>query len=340
MNVLVTGGAGYVGSRLVPALLTAGHRVAVLDKLIFGDESLSAVRSAIKLYPIDLRDVTVEHLRGVDAILHLAGISNDPSAAFNPAANTAINLEGTLHLANVAKAVGVGRFVFASSCSVYYSEQWSDQTHDESNPIQPLAPYSWSKHQAELGLLALHGPGFAPVIFRKGTIYGSSPRMRYDLVVNTFTCDAYAKQRLTIHCGGKMSRPLLHIEDAIAAYMKALTAPVELVGGRIFNVLSENYTVMQLAKLVQQAVQRLTSSKIELDVQSVGIARSYRVTGERFARELGFSPSGNIDAEVTAMWSELEAGLDPTAPIHYNIRWFELLSDMETRLRRMGGSVF
>ena len=340
MNVLVTGGAGYIGCRLVPWLLEAGHSVQVIDKLQFGDEGLSAVSDRIQLVPMDVRAIGPENLKGVDAIIHLAGLSNDPTAEFNPEANKSMNLDATVRLGRLAKEQGVRRFVFASSCSIYYTTTPDDVLRDEEYPVDPQAPYSWSKRQAEIGLMELANNGFTVTALRKGTVYGQSPRMRYDLVINTFVRDAYAKRRLTLHAGGRMWRPMLHVEDAAKAYVEVLAAPEKAVSGQILNVLSGNFPVLKLAHEVRRALEHQKGIRLDLDVQQVGVSRSYRVDGSRFREVIGFEPSLDIVSSAGEMWNELEKGVDIENPIYYNIRWLELMSDMQRRLKAMGGSLF
>src|SRR5882672_10642834 len=176
---MATGGAGYVGCRLVPALVEMGADVHVVDKLVFGEQGLEGLRDGIELLRSDIRTLDVDDLKGIDVVVHLAGLSNDPTAEFNPAANKAINLDATVRLAHLAKEAGVRRFIFASSCSVYYTEVPDDSLRDETDRVEPKAPYSWSKRQAEMRVLELASPDFCPVILRKGTVFGYSPRMRF-----------------------------------------------------------------------------------------------------------------------------------------------------------------
>jgi nucleoside-diphosphate-sugar epimerase len=336
----VTGGAGYIGCRLVPGLLEAGHSVRVVDKLQFGEEGLSGVRDRIELVPSDVRALQMRDLQGINAIIHLAGLSNDPTAEYNPEANKSMNLDATVQLARLAKEAGVGRFIFASSCSIYYTMTPDNELRNEEYPVNPEAPYSWSKRQAEIGLMELADERFCVTVLRKGTVYGQSPRMRYDLVINTFARDAYAKRRLTLHAGGRMWRPMLHIDEAVKAYLTVLSAPEEKVRGQIFNVLSDNFQVVKLAHEVRRALEHQKGIRLDLDIQQVGVSRSYRVDGTKFQNVLGFQPSFEIVSAADEMWDELEKGVDIEDPIYYNIRWIELLCDMERRLQAMGGGPF
>jgi nucleoside-diphosphate-sugar epimerase len=337
MKILVTGGYGYIGSRLVPALLNAGHKVRVLDKLLFGDEGLGSCRDRIEVVVDDIRTVGPEVCDGMDAVIHLAGLSNDPTAEYNPEANKSINAEGTVRIARLARERGVRRFIFASSCSIYYTLHPDGKVKTEESPVEPQAPYSWSKRQAELGLLELADRKFCPLALRKGTVYGQAPRMRYDLVINAFTRDAFAKRRLTIHAGGRMWRPMLHIDDAVDAYLLALNAPDHLVHGRALNVLSDNYEVIKLAHEVRRTLEGHKGIRLDLDIQQVGVSRSYRVDGTRFRDGIGFEPKHSMASAVDEMWDHLETGVDFEDPIYYNIRWLELLCAMEQRLKAMGG---
>jgi nucleoside-diphosphate-sugar epimerase len=337
-RILVTGGAGYIGCVLVPRLLGAGYRVRVLDKLVFGAAGLERVRDRIELVAGDIRSLDPTVFAGVTSVVHLAGLSNDPTAEFNPAANMAINTQGTLSLAEQCKQAGIERFVFASSCSLYYTPEPDETLHTETQPIDPKAPYARSKYEAELGLNKLADDSFCPVSLRQGTVFGPSPRSRYDLVVNTFTKDAYTQRRLTVHAGGRMWRPMLHIDDACDAYIEALVAPAAAVGGRAYNVFSGNFQVLNIAHEIRRILEHKHNIRLELDVQQVGSARSYRADGVAFEKTFGRPLNRGLDEAVEGLWCELEQGTDPEDAIHYNIRWLELLTDMNQRLSDMGGT--
>lgn len=334
-KVLVAGGAGYIGCKLVPALLEAGYEVKVFDKLFFGEEGLAAVRDEIELEVGDLREITEKSLEGIDVVVNMAGLSNDPTAEYNPDANRTMNTEAALHLARLCKSVGIRRYVFASSCSIYYSLTPDDDLRDEAFPVDPTAPYSRSKYMAECGLLELMDENFAPVILRKGTVFGQSPRMRYDLVVNAFTKDAFKNRRLVLHNNGRMWRPLLSIDDAVRAYLAVLEVPAEKVHGKIFNVLNDNYQVVQIAYEVRRTLERLKGVQLDLQKQEIGPVRSYRVDGTRFRETLGIEFNKNMSSAIEQIWDKLEAQVDCDHPIYYNLAWLELLIDMERRLKAM-----
>ncbi len=210
MKVLVVGGAGYIGCVLVRELLSRGHGVRVWDRLFFGDEGLADVRSRFELEVGEIRRISASELEGTDAVINLAGISSDPTAEFRPDLTHEMNVIGAIQLAEACKRAGVRRYLFASSCSVYDSNVVSDETDvllDERSRVQPTSAYSKSKVEAEQGLLALADDTFGPVLVRKGTVYGLSPRMRYDLVINTLLKDALSRGVMTLHAGGRSGDP-------------------------------------------------------------------------------------------------------------------------------------
>src|SRR5215831_18686683 len=244
-TLLVAGGAGYIGSVLVPRLLDRGYRVRVLDRLYFGEDALAAVRDRVELVVADVRDIPATALDGVDGVINLSGLSNDPTAEFDPEANWQMNAIATETLGQECVKRGIERYVFASSCSLY--DGLPPGMHDETAPIVPQAAYATSKRYGEEALLKLVDDGLCPVLLRNGTVYGWSPRMRYDLVVNTFVKDALLAGRLMLHGGGWMWRPLVDVRDVSDALIAAYEAPAELVRGEIFNVLHSNYQIRELA---------------------------------------------------------------------------------------------
>lgn len=336
--ILVTGGAGYIGNVLVRELLDRGKSVRVFDKLYFGRDSLEDVISRIELVQGDIRSFDDRILDGVDGVIHLAALSNDPCAEYHPSANMEINAGGTDKLARACKKKGIKRFVLASSCSIYYTLDPDDTFKCEDEEVCPTAPYSLSKKKAEDALLALVDENFCPVILRKGTVFGFSPRMRYDLVVNTFVKDAYANSLLTIHAGGEMWRPLVDIKDAVEAYILLLSAPEEKVRGEIFNLAHKNYRILELAHWVKEVLK--PRRKIEVDVRYFPPvkSRSYRVSFDKITSKLGFEAKRGIAQAVNEMWEIIESGKynDFDNPLYYNIRWMCMLADMESKLKEIG----
>jgi len=326
MNVLVVGGAGYVGCVLVRELLGRGYGVRVLDRLFFGDDGLRDVADRIELIEGDMRALPPSLFDGIDAVVNLGGLSNDPTAEYNPTANHEMNTVAAAQLAEACVEQGVPRYVLASSASIYDRgalDERHDALLDEDSAVHPTATYSVSKREAELRLLQLTSDAFTPVILRKGTIFGFSPRMRYDLVVNTFVKDALAHGAIALHCGGELWRPLVSVRDAARAYALALEAPKELVAGEIFNVVRRNYRISELALRVREV---LRAHGVACDLRpdyAERKVRTYRVAGTKMQRLLGFEPADDVDGAVAEMIERVRAGVaaDFDNPRYYNIEW-------------------
>jgi nucleoside-diphosphate-sugar epimerase len=335
--VLVTGGAGYVGCQLVPALLDAGYRVRVFDIMFYGDAGLDKVRDRIEVLEGDIRFVRPELLDGVSAIINLAGLSTEPAAEYRPEANHEINFKAAVELARLAKQKKVGRFVQASSGSIYdvgAGHPEKDIMHTEESPVQPFRVYSISKRAAEEEILAMADNSFTPVVIRKGSIYGYSPRMRFDLVVNAFVLNALQVGRLVLHNGGEMWRPLLSIQDATAAYQLMLEAPADKVKGEIFNVTSGNYRISELALRVQK---KLSDVGVRCDIDpdyNYRNLRSCQASGHKIAERLGFAPKVTVEETVVDLVQKIRGGIfhDVNDPSFHNIRWLDLLEDVRGKL--------
>lgn len=319
-SVLVTGGAGYVGSLLVPALLEAGHRVTVLDLYIYGEDVFGPAGTHPRLRQVkgDLRDpdAVAAALEGCDAVIHLACISNDPSFDLDPALGRSINHTCFLPLVRRAKAAGVERFIYASSSSVYGVQDVPDVT--EEVPLKPLTDYSRFKALCEAELLAERAPGFAALVVRPATVCGWAPRLRLDLTVNLLAAQAINNRRITVF-GGVQKRPNIHIRDMVALYADVLGRPAGQIDGRIYNVGFENRTVMQIAELVRDAV----GGEVEIAVLPTEDLRSYHISSERIRRELGFVPRHGIGDAVAELAEAFRRGLVPgwaTDPRYVNIK--------------------
>ena len=336
-KILVVGGAGYVGAVLVEELLKRGYAVKVFDRLTFGACGLRDVCDRVELVVGDMRVMEASVMADVSAVVNLGGLSNDPTAEFNPRANYEMNTQATQRLAALAKAAGVPRFVLASTCSIYdqgVEDPEADLILDETAPVSPRAAYSSSKFEAEQLLLAMTDEQFAPVVLRKGTIYGHSPRMRFDLVVNTFVKDALTRGRITMHYGGEMWRPLVDVRDAARAYIACLEADVDKVRGQIFNVVFRNMRISELALRVRDALAALgIGLEIVADYGYEGV-RNYRVSARKIERVLGFRPVVTIEESVASCVEKLRAL--PIAelehPRYCNIRWLMLLEEAESVL--------
>lgn len=299
-RVLVTGGAGYIGSVLVPELLHQKWQVRVVDNLYFGKQSLQPVLNRIELIKTDIREVNAKIMQGVDAVVHLAALSNDPMANFAPDVNFSVNTEGTIRLARMAKEAGVRRFVFASSCSIYHRERQNHQLKHEESWVDPKEHYSRSKYFAEQSILAMANDKFAVTALRKGTVVGYSPRLRFDLAANTMIKTALTTGRVIVFDGSQY-RPIVDVRDAARAYLMVLRAPVEKVRGQIFNVVGKNYTMLQLADRVAKSLKQLLKTTYPVEVKSRIKDRTYRVSAAKIKRILGFKPKFSIEKSVASL---------------------------------------
>jgi nucleoside-diphosphate-sugar epimerase len=331
-TILVAGGAGYIGCVLIPKLLDRGYRVRLLDRLYFGEEALASFRDRIELVVADVRQVPDSALEGIDGVINLSGLSNDPTAEFNPEANWEMNAVATETLGRACVERGIERYVFASSCSLY--DGMPAGMHGEEAPIEPRAAYATSKRYGEEKLTEMAGEGLCPVMLRNGTVYGWSPRMRFDLVVNTFVKDALLKGALSLHGGGWMWRPLVDVQDCSDAMIAAFEAPAAKVRGEIFNVVHSNYQIRELAMIVAGSVQ-LTGREVRLEeAPAPKLSRDYECANAKLSTTLGFIPSRSVLESVTEMLAAVE-DYEPaqlTDPHCYNIRWLELLCEVKPAL--------
>lgn len=306
-KILVTGGAGYVGSILVPKLLESQYSVRVLDRFFFGAETLNASLShpQITICKGDIRSIAKKELRGVDVVIHLASISNDPTCEIDQDATKSINYEGTLRLAELSKAAGVKRFIFSSSCSVYGSVD--DVGLTEESHLEPVSLYATTKMMSEKAILKLSDLRFAVTILRNATIYGVSPRMRFDLVVNLMTLSAFKKRQIYILGGGRQWRPNVHVEDVADAFMTVIGASVDKVEGQIFNVGSsgQNHQIIQIAKMVKNVVADTTIEIIPSDPDK----RDYNVNCDKIKKVLNYETKKNIMDGIVEIYDGLKNGI-------------------------------
>jgi nucleoside-diphosphate-sugar epimerase len=343
-KILLVGGAGYVGSVLTHELLERGYAVRILDRLYFGDIGLCDHRDRVELVAGDMRTLAGDVLKDVEAVINVGGLSNDPTAEYNPRANYEMNTLAAKRLADLCVDHGVQRYLFASSCSIYdrgVGDETRDVMLDEKAEVDPRAAYSRSKYDAERLLLDMAGDDFCPVILRKGTLYGFSPRMRYDLVVNTFVKDALSKGYLTVHYGGEMWRPLVEVRDAARAYIACLRAEQEKVKEQIFNISFTNFRISELALRVRETFRSLGHDiDIRSDYGYRGV-RSYRVSSAKIQRVLGFRPKVTVEESVKHMVEQIRAyGYDDFSnPRYHNIRWMRLLEEAQ-KVIAVTGSVF
>ena len=325
-NVLVTGGAGYVGAILVPKLLKEGYRVKVLDLYIYGEDVLAQVKDNPYLEEIkgDLRDESLvsKCMEGIDAVIHLACISNDPSFELNPNLGKSINYDGTVRLFDIAKEKGVKRFIYASSSSVYGIKDEENVTEElERNP---LTDYSKYKALCEDYILEKQSDDFTVLVLRPATVCGYSPRQRLDLTVNILTNHAVNKGKIKVF-GGEQRRPNIHIQDITDLYIKTLEYPKEKIAGKIFNAGYENYKVIEIAQMVKDV---LTDDELEVNVESTDDNRSYHVSSEKIKRELGFTPHHTVEEAISDLTEAFKAGKfsDPMNNIrYYNIKTMQAI---------------
>ncbi len=333
--ILVTGGAGYIGAVLVQELVKKGEKVRVFDKLYFGEQALSEVKNKIELIQGDVRQFPDTALENVKAVIHLGSLSNDPTAEFDPKANHEINCEGTMRVAEACKRKGVKRFSFASSCAIYGFHV--DSIANEDFPVNPQSEYAQSKLDAEEGLKSLISDNFCPIIFRQATVFGFSPRHRWDLVVNTMTKDAFDKGRIFIYCAGDNWRPLVHVKDVALAHIEAINADEKKVKGQIFNLVHKNYRILELGHWVADILKKQKSINVEA-LFGKKESRSYRVSPDKLKNTLGFEPKHTVQEAVEEIWEHLTCGryTDFANPVYYNIDWMKLLVDMEQKLKIIG----
>jgi nucleoside-diphosphate-sugar epimerase len=331
--IAVTGGAGYIGIELVEQLVRRGERVRVIDRFFWGTAGLELLPD-VELVPRDVRDLRDEDLAGVDAVCHLAGLSNDPTADLDPHANWQMNTVATDELANACIRNGVTRLTFGSSGSIY-DGLGSDVVLDEDVPVRPIGPYSESKYEAERRLLAAGERGLEVVVMRQGTVGGYSRRMRYDLVVNTFVKDALLKRQLFLHEGGTMWRPLVDVQDVAAAHIAALDARGANVAGRVFNVVQDNYQIRELAMFVAEAVEGIVGAVKLTEIPAPGRVRDYRASNTRLTEATGFTPSRTVKDSIDSILHDMGEvdSQELLHPRYYNLRWMQLLTEVHPALK-------
>lgn len=292
MRVLVTGHRGYIGSVLVPLLLERDHEVSGLDSDLFRACTFDGELAVIPELIGDVRDVELENVQGFDAIIHLAGLSNDPLGDYNPSLTEDINHQGSVRIARLAKEAGVSRFLFASSCSNYGGG--GQDFLDENARFNPVTPYGVSKVEVENDVGPMADDDFSPTFLRASTAYGMSPRIRFDLVVNNLTAWAFTTGEVHLKSDGSPWRPLVHVEDICRAYVSILEADRELVHGQAFNIgtTSENYQIREVAEIVHDVV---PNCEIGFAEGAEPDKRCYRVDCNLLSRTVhGFKPQWTV----------------------------------------------
>jgi nucleoside-diphosphate-sugar epimerase len=329
-TVLVTGGAGYVGAVLVPELLRRGHRVRVLDLYLYGRDVLDAVKAHPQLTEIvgDIRssESVRKAVDGVDVVIHLACISNDPSFELDPELGRSINFDAFEPLVDASVAAGVERFIFASSSSVYGVSD--APVVDEDHPLNPLTDYSRYKAMCEPILFSRQSPSFTTVAIRPATLCGYSPRQRLDLTLNILTTHAYHRGKIRVF-GGEQLRPHLHIKDMCRYYVSLVERSATEIAGRVWNASAQEDRVADLAKLVGRIVGERLERNIGIETVPTDDPRSYRAAGHRIRDELGLAPAHTIQDAITELVDAFEAGLLPDAfdaDRYHNVRLMKRMS--------------
>jgi nucleoside-diphosphate-sugar epimerase len=325
MNVLVTGGAGYIGSVLSRILLEKGYDVTCLDRLFFGTDPTKDIADKITLIKDDVRWFNPEILENVDAIFDLAALSNDPSGELEPRKTLDINYRGRVRVAKLAKKYGIKKYVLASTCSVY---GFQEGIITEESGLNPLTTYAKANMMAEKEVLPLADKTFSATVLRQATVYGFSYRMRFDLAINGMVLGFYRNGKIPIMRDGKQWRPFINVNDTSNAFIKVLEAEPELVSGQVFNVGSDeqNVQIFDLAKLVAESI------GIPFNYEWYGSpdTRSYRVSFSKIKETLNFMPQITIGKGARNVFDALKEGkLNPDDPRTITVKWYKHLLEMQ-----------
>lgn len=341
-TVLVLGGGGYIGSVISEMLLDLGHRVRILDRLFFGRAALSPLekREGLSIVKEDTRYAGTSVFDGIDVVMDLAGISNDPASDLAPRITEDINLGGAIHMAQLAKQAGVPRYIYSSSCSIYGHGNGNGERLCECATKSPVSLYARTKIGAEDALGQLNDDRFTVTFLRNATVYGLSYRMRFDLVINLMTLYAYKHRRLFVMGGGQQWRPLIHVRDVARAFIMVMDAPDDKVSGQAFNVGSndQNYQIYRIAQMVRDVVPHTDLEVVPDDPDK----RSYNVNFEKIERVLGFRPEKTPYEGIVEVKQALEQGRVDDSIRTKTVHYYQYLLDAEQLLQDVSynGRVF
>jgi nucleoside-diphosphate-sugar epimerase len=321
LNILVTGGAGYVGSVVIPELIKQGHEIKCLDRFFFGREYLSKpeFENKIQLIQDDIRWFNPKILENVDVVMDLAALSNDPVGDLDPSKTFDINYLGRSRVARLSKQAGVKKYILASSASIYGQQE---NTVDETSNVNPLTAYSKANHMAEMDNLSLNDDKFSVTALRFSSIYGLSPRMRFDLAVNGMALELFKTAKILVR-GKSNTRPMLHLKDTARAYESVINAPNEKIAGQIFNVGSDeqNFQMDNLAQEVGNSI----GKEFVLELKDTTDHRSYTASFKKIKKTLGFETKFTVKDGATEIYNALETGELTDSKKTITVEWYKYL---------------
>lgn len=341
-EILITGGAGYIGTTLTEIMLSKGYKVTCLDRLYFGKEfiNLFLANKNYKLLKKDITKVTPADLVGYDTVIDLAGISNDPACDLDANLTENINHLGTVNIAKCSKQAGVKRYLFASSCSIYGASD--SYPLNETSPQNPVSLYAKAKIDSEKDILQLSSNDFSVTFLRLGTVFGYSHRMRFDLIINIMTMYAINRKKIIVLGGGKQWRPLVHVRDVARAFICASNAPLEKINGQAFNVGStdQNFQVYQVANIIKQVVPE--NIEIEFAPDDTD-KRNYKVNFDKITDSLGYSTKYNVEYGINEVYEAITTGkIETNNPKYVTVSYYKYLLEAEKTLNdiKIDGKIF
>lgn len=333
-SILVTGAGGYIGCVLTDILLDEGAQVHAFDRFFFGQKTLvngyRPETAQLKLIKKDIRDAQEADFEGIDIVIDLAALSNDPSGDLEPELTWEINSSGRRHFANMAKAAGVGRYVMSSTCSIYGAAE--DGLCDESSSANPLSIYAKSNYDCEQAVRSMNTPDFTTCALRNATVFGLSRRMRFDLVVNLMTLSAFETGQITVMGGGRQWRPLVHVKDVCQALITLATADADTVGGEAYNVGIGNFQVKTIAAIVREVLPFPIQLQVAPDDPD---RRNYAVNFSRLKTDLGFEAKYDIEYGVREIYEGLKLGQIENGPRCSTVGWYRHLLEAKSILQEV-----